>query len=112
MYLAPCKRAPICTSISITTPTKPSWTSYSTKERKSDQQRRRSGLGNIQAKEIRRLVRRRGRQHRLVHGRQDRQRLALSRLRYSRYRHAERIRRNCLPARAREIAECSAACGL
>src|SRR5579863_365785 len=31
-----CKRAPICTSTWTTTPTKPSWTSYSRKGRKSD----------------------------------------------------------------------------
>src|SRR5882762_621308 len=31
-----CKPAPICTSTWTTTPTKPSWTSYSRKERKSD----------------------------------------------------------------------------
>src|ERR1700720_954906 len=107
-----CKRAPTCTSTSITTHTKRSWTNYLLKERKSEHQFQRRAGGRIQTEEIRGIVRRHGGQHRVVHGGQDRQRFALSRLRYSRYRHAMRVRRNSALAGARETAEQGAARGL
>ena len=58
-----------------------------------------------EAQEIRRAVRRRGGQHRAVHGRPHRQRSALSRLRHPRFRDDQRVRGNRVPARARQIAD-------
>jgi hypothetical protein len=60
---------------------------------------------HLQAEEIRRPVRRHRRQHRTVLGRQDRQRPALPRLRHPRRRRHLRIRRNRLPAGARQTAD-------
>ncbi|ABA51649.1 hypothetical protein BURPS1710b_A1736 [Burkholderia pseudomallei 1710b] len=61
--------------------------------------------GRFQAEEVGCAVGRRGGQYRALHGRQDRQRSALPRLRHSRYRRLERIRGNRAPARARDAAE-------
>src|SRR5258708_6076502 len=78
-YWISCKPALICTSTWTTTRTKPSWTSYSPKGRKSDgSQGDEHGptaipSRGVQAQEVRGLVGGDGGQHGALHRRQDRQ---------------------------------------
>src|SRR6266704_1618965 len=70
------------------------------------------GRSRTEAQEIGRPLRRPGGQHGAVHGRQERQRPALPRLRHPRFRRPSRVRGSRLSPRPREAAQRRRACRL